>query len=120
MANTTKKITKKEFFATLLTKYPFTTEEKEFINHEIELLENKSNRKPTAEQKANEKTKAEILECMKPTQLYSITEMIKEFPCCQQLTNQKVNALIKQLLEAKLVERIEDKRKAYFRKVVGV
>ena len=46
--------------------------------------------------------------------MYTITEIIKTVPECADLTNQRVSALMRQLIEAKLVVRVEDKRKAYF------
>ena len=48
---------------------------------------------------------------------YTISEMQKELPCCAELTNQKISALVKQLCLDNALTRIEDKRKAYFSKV---
>ena len=45
---------------------------------------------------------------------YTITEMCKEFPFAEELSNQRVSALITQMKKADLVERIEEKGKAYF------
>lgn len=88
----------------------------DFINHEIELLDkkNSSDKKPTAQQTANEGIKTAILDNMVAGKMYTITEIIKTVPECADLTNQRVSALMRQLIEAKLVVRIEDKRKAYF------
>lgn len=74
-------------------------------------------RKPTATQVANEGFKAVIVEAMQaePTRLFTITEMVKEFPFGEELSGQRVSAIVKQLKDAGIVERIEDKRKAYFR-----
>jgi hypothetical protein len=41
--------------------------------------------------------------------------MIKEIPECAELTNQRVSAILRPAIEAKRIERIEDKRKAYFK-----
>jgi hypothetical protein len=41
--------------------------------------------------------------------------MQKLFPCCAELSNQRVSALIRQLKEEGKVERFEEKRKAVFR-----
>ena len=65
---------------------------------------------------ANEGIKADILSAMETSRLYTITEMIKEIPACADLTNQRVSALVRQLMPDH-IERIEDKRKAYFRKI---
>jgi uncharacterized protein YqgV (UPF0045/DUF77 family) len=87
-----------------------------FINHEIELLDkkNSSDKKPTAQQTANEGIKNAILDNMVEGKMYTITEIIKTIPECADLTNQRVSALMRQLIEAKLIVRVEDKRKAYF------
>ena len=118
MAN--KKTTKKDNFKTLLT----LTEVKanadlvKFIEHEIELLEKKNNadKKPTAQQTANEAIKADILATMEEGKLYTITELMKIVPSCADLTNQRVSALVRQMLGTS-IERVEDKRKAYFKKI---
>ena len=113
-----KKITKKEKFE-MLKAIPAIQENGmliEFINHEIELLAKKSaggEKKMTATQKANEGVKTTILESMEPGKLYSITDMIKQFDCCAGMSNQRVNALVRQMMPEK-VERIEVKRRAYF------
>ena len=88
----------------------------EFIEHELELLDrkNSTDKKPTAQQTANEGIKAAILDNMVEGVRYTITDLIKSVPECADLTNQRVSALMRQLIEAKLIVRIEDKRKAYF------
>ena len=98
--------------------HPQSEELIEKINHELELLtkKNSGEKKPTAEQKKNEVLKTSIVDEMEENRLYSITEMIKELPSCEGLTNQKVSAMVRSLIP-QYIERIEDKRKAYFRKV---
>ena len=118
----TKKITKREKFEMLakieaVASNPMLSE---FIAHELELLAKKNasgEGKMTASQKANEELKAQILEEMSanPNRLYSISEMIKCFECCKELSLPKVTALVTQMTKANLVERVEEKRKAYFR-----
>lgn len=114
----TKKPTKRDNFNTLLELAEVKSNPKlvEFINHEIELLDkkNSSEKKPTAQQTANDGIKAAILDGMVEGKMYTITEIIKAIPECADLTNQRVSALMRQLIEAKLVVRVEDKRKAYF------
>jgi hypothetical protein len=121
MANSTK-LTKAQKFA-MLKEIPAVKENStlvEFIDHELELLakKNASDKKPTAQQTANDGIKAEILEGMAEGKLYTITDLIKEIPACADLTNQRVSALVRQLIANGSVERVEEKRKAYFRKVV--
>ena len=92
----------------------------EFIDHELELLAKKNasgSGKMTATQKANEEIKVQIMEEMgkEPNRLYSVSEMIKCFECCKELSLPKVTARVTQLSKADFVERVEEKRKAYFR-----
>ena len=114
LMNKTKKPTKKEMFAQILA---HTTDkaEKEFLAHEIELLTNKSESKTMTEtQKANEKIKEAILENL--TEKMTIGQMIKNIPACNGLSTSKVSALVRQLKEACLVTRVEEKGVAYFTK----
>ena len=71
----------------------------------------------TAVQVANNGIKEEILDCManEPNRLFTISEMQKVFPCCAELSNQRVSALVRQLVADGKVERLEEKRKAVFR-----
>ena len=116
MAN--KKMTKKDYFNSLLKIEAVKSNPAyvEFINHEIELLEKKNSgeKKPTAQQVANDSIRKEILDNMVEGKQYTITDIIKEIPACADLTNQRVSALMRQLKDDHLVVRIEDKRKAYF------
>ena len=114
MAN--KKMTKRDYFTAILSKYPLTADEQAFIEHELELLakKNASDKKPTAQQVANEGIKAAIVAGMTPNCLYTVTEIQKEIPECAGMSNQKVSALVRQLKDAGLVVKTEDKRKSYF------
>lgn len=93
----------------------------EFVAHELELLskKNSADKKPTAQQTANEAVKTAILEGMEVNRLYTITELIKEIPECADMTNQKVSALVRQLVDAGSVAKTVDKRKSYFSLIVG-
>ena len=114
MANKTK-MTKRDYFTAIMEKYPLTADEKAFVEHELELLakKNSAEKKPTAQQTANDAIKQAIVAGMSPNRLYTITEIIKEIPECAELTNQRVSALMRQMIGTSIV-RIEDKRKAYF------
>ena len=79
---------------------------------------NSAERKPTATQKANEGYKEAILEFMEVGKKYTITDLMKEVVELADLSNQRVSALVRQLKEEGLVERTEEKRKAYFSKKV--
>lgn len=119
---TEKKLTKREKFEMIakieaVASNPILAE---FVEHELDLLAKKNASgvgKQTATQKANEELKSAILEEMakEPNRLFSISEMIKVFPCCNDLSLPKVTAVVTQLSKANAVERVEEKRKAYFR-----
>lgn len=114
----TPKLTKAQKFA-MLRAIPAVAENAmlvEFIDHEVELLtkKNSADKKPTAQQVANTGIATAIIEGMEPNRLYTVTEVIKSIPACADLTNQRVSALLRQLVEAGKVKRTEDKRKAYF------
>ena len=117
MANV-KKMTKAQMFAQIKANYSLTPAEVEFIDHELELLakKNSAEKKPTAQQVANAGVAEAIVATMsaEPNRLFSITELIKECPACADLTNQRVSAIVRGLIDTS-VERIEEKRKAYFR-----
>ena len=120
MANTTTstKLTKAQKFA-MLRAIPAVADNAmlvEFIDHEVELLtkKNSAEKKPTAQQVANAGIATAIIEGMEPNRLYTVTEIIKSVPACADLTNQRVSALLRQLVEGGKVKRTEDKRKAYF------
>ena len=119
---TNKKMTKRDYFNSLLS-IPAVSNDSglvDFINHELELLEkkNSTDKKPTATQIANGGIKEAIEMGMEPNTLYTITELIKTIPECAELTNQRMSALVRQMIADGRVERIEDKRKSYFRLTV--
>ena len=123
MANTTtstSKITKAQKYA-MLRAIPAVAENAmlvEFIDHELELLskKNSAEKKPTAQQTANASIGEAIVAHLQsqPNRLFTITEIIKEVPECADLTNQRVSAIVRGLIGTS-VERVEEKRKAYFR-----
>ena len=76
---------------------------------------NSAEKKPTATQIANEGIKNLILEVIGNSSL-TITEMQKINGELAELSNQKISALLKQMVENGAVVREEIKRKAYFKK----
>ena len=117
----TKKLTKRDHFNALLnlTEVKSNPTLVDFIEHELELLakKNSAEKKPTAVQVVNGGIKDAIYDAMQENRLYTITEIIKEVAECAELSNQRVSALIRQMRDDGKVERIEEKRKAYFRKI---
>ena len=114
-----KKMTKREMFEMIKANHNLSADEIAFIDHELELLakKNSAEKKPTAVQVANEGIKADILDGMEIGKKYTITDLMKEIPACAELSNQRVSALVRQLVTDGAVERTEEKRKAYFYKV---
>lgn len=115
MANS-KKMTKREMFEQIKANHSLTTEEVAFINHELELLakKNSAEKKPTAVQVANEGIKGDIVAGMENGKKYTITDLMKSIPACAELSNQRVSALVRQLVTDGVIVRTEEKRKAYF------
>jgi fructose-1-phosphate kinase PfkB-like protein len=119
---TNKKMTKRDYFNTLLgiAEVKANPELVKFIDHELELLakKNSADKKPTAVQIANEGIKSVILETLAENEkMMTISEMQKANAELGELSNQRISALVRQLLADEKIERIEEKRKAYFKVV---
>ena len=127
---TIKKITKRDHFNALrayvegidVTEINGISTDKiiEFIEHELELLDRKNasgEKKPTAQQIANESLRDVVVDTLRANgSMMTITELQKACPELGELTNQRISALIRPLLGI-TIERIEDKRKAYFKAI---
>lgn len=118
MANE-KKMTKREKFEMLkaLSEVQANPMLTEFIEHELELLakKNASEKKPTAQQKMNEGLKQTIIDVLTENGgLMTVTDVQKSCAELAELSNQRISALLRQLKDDKMVNRVEDKRKAYF------
>ena len=117
-----KKMTKRDYFNALLALDAVKADSAlvDFINHELELLakKNASEKKLTPTQKENLTIQEAILNYMEDDVLYTITDLLKNVPECAGLSNQRVSAIVRIMREEKKVERIEEKRKAYFRKAM--
>lgn len=121
MANT-KKMTKRDYFNTLLgiAEVKANPELVKFIDHELELLakKNSAEKKPTAVQVVNEGIKSVILKTLAENgKMMTISEMQKANEELGELSNQKISALVKQLIADEKVEKIEEKRKSFFKAV---
>ena len=112
------KMTNVKALAYVLANADLPTEVAEKLTKMKEQFEKKNSaeKKPTAQQVANMAIQTAILEGMESGKLYTITELIKAIPACNDLTNQRVSAIIRGMLGIS-VERVEEKRKAYFRKI---
>ena len=112
MAN---KITKKEMFTMIKAQVKDNAEMVAFIDHEIELLDKKaSNKKATKTQEANVGIKSTILAVLEGGKSMTITEMQGASVELGKLSNQKVSALVRQLVDAGDVVRTIDKKVSRF------
>lgn len=117
---TIKKITKRDNFNALLA-IPAVAENAQlvsFIEHEIELLDkkNSADKKPTAQQIANKGVMETIMQVLSENGgLMTVTDVQKSNAALAELSNQRISALLRQLKDEHKVERVEDKRKAFFK-----
>lgn len=112
MAN---KITKKEMFTMIKAQVKDNEEMVAFIDHEIDLIEKKaSNKKSTKTQEANVGIKSTILEVLKSDKAMTITEMQNNSAELSELSNQKVSALVRQLITSGEVIKTPDKKSSRF------
>ena len=117
-----KKMTKKEMFTVIAetiatTEVANKDEMMNFITHEIELLEKKSSKSgQTKTQKENETLKAQLLDAFtvmeRPVTISEFQEISIE-PVAQ-LSNQKLSALLNQLVKAEKMVKTVEKKKSYF------
>ena len=74
-----------------------------------------ANRKPTATQLENEDLKVKIEEYLKDTgKKLTVSEMMKEIEGLEELSNQRVTSLVTFLYKEGKINRVVEKRKAYF------
>ena len=112
-----KKLTKKDYFNELKGLVSDRQDLVDFIDHEIELLSKKSSRTtPTKTQVENEKIKEKIVATLVELDKYAtITDIQNANTELSDLSNQKISALLKQLYDNKVIEKVIDKKKAYFK-----
>ena len=94
------------------------TEALDKLTKMMEQLDKKAGaeKKPTQRQMdAEQEAQALLAELREAGKAMTVSEMIAELPSCKTFSNQKVSALIRKLGTA--VERLEEKRKAYFKAV---
>lgn len=118
-----KKLTKRDRYAQLLAlnEVKSNPDLVAFIEHEVELLARKNTvngeKALTPNQVQNENFKVVIAEYMAsaPDRLFTVTELNKEVDVLNDLSNQRISAILRQMVDAGKVEKVVDKRKSYFR-----
>ena len=119
-----KKLTKKDYFEMIKEVCADRTDIIDFCNHEIELLTRKNSKGgATKTQKENEivaemliKELAKINKPVTITDLMNTSEIVKNYTLenGNPLSNQKISAIFKQLVENKKIVKVTDKKKSYF------
>ena len=87
------------------------------LEHENELLSKKhgSERKPTAKQKENDNLRDVIMDYMaSQTEGKTVSDMMKEIPELEGMSNQKVSALVKPLFDGGKLNKEIVKGRSYF------
>jgi hypothetical protein len=112
----TNKMTNKGALQFVLDTYDVPAEVAEKLKSMVTQLEKKSGaeRKPTARQVENTKVKEKIASQMEPNVLYTVGEMLKKFDTTEDMTSQRLTALLTQMAEDGLVEKTKDKGKSLF------
>ena len=119
-----KRLTKKDYFEMIKGLCADSADIVDFCNHEIELLSRKNSKSgATKTQKENEIVANMLIEELakvgKPitiTDLMNTSEIIKGYTLenGNNLTNQKISAIFKQLVESQKIVKVVDKKKSYF------
>ena len=119
-----KRLTKKDYFEMIKGVCADRTDIVDFCNHEIELLSKKNSKSgATKTQKENVEVAnmlieelAKIGKAITITDLMNTSDIVKDYTLenGNKLTNQKISAIFKQLVENNKIVRIQDKKKTYF------
>lgn len=110
-------MTKREMFTAIAEKVADNTEMVEFLNHQIELLDNSRSAKKglTPTQKANVEVKETILvNLARFEEPITVTELLNHGSGLEGFTNQKISALIGQLVKEGKVRKGNVGRKSVF------
>lgn len=119
-----KRLTKKDYFEMIKGVCADRADIVDFCNYEIELLSRKNSKSgATKTQKENEIVANMLVEELakigKPitiTDLMNTSEIVKGYTLenGNNLTNQKISAIFKQLVESQKIVKVVDKKKSYF------
>jgi len=112
----TKKMTKKDYFKALLAIDEVADNEElvKFINHELELLGKKADKKPTKEQEANKVLMDKIVAVM-TSEGATASDIAKKSDDLKDLSNQKVSSMLRKLVEDGRVVKYAEGKKSLFR-----
>ena len=126
-STSTRRPTKRAMFNELLAipEVSMKPELVEFINNELDLLNKKASSgtsKPTTKQTANNGYKLDIIEYLasEEDKQATVTELWKKIPALandETMSNQRISAILRQMIEENKIERVVEKRVAYFKLV---
>ena len=119
-----KRLTKKDYFEMIKGVCADRADIVDFCNHEIELLSRKNSKSGATKTQKENKIVAnmlaeELAKIGKPitiTDLMNSSEIVKGYTLenGNNLTNQKISAIFKQLVESQKIVKVVDKKKSYF------
>lgn len=112
----TKKLTKRDYFKMLKGMVNGNEELINFIDHELDLLDRKSSKSTESKLQVENKGIMEVImntlrDIAKPA---TITDIQNANADLKDLSNQKMSALLKKLVDNGDIVRINDKKKTYF------
>lgn len=119
--STSKKLTKRDHFNALLAIPTVASNPTlvEFIENELDLLSRKNSKpsgKHTEKQEANDVLKQAMLDYLaNDGSQHTVTDFIKNVPECAGLSQQKITALVRQMVEDGKMEKVIEKRVSYFK-----
>ena len=118
------KVTKRDYFEMIKGICAEREDIVDFCNHELELLDRKNSKTSATKTQIENKKVAEVLvaELAKLAKPVTITELMKESEVVKNytlengntLSNQKISAIFKQLVDNKTIVKVIDKKKTYF------
>ena len=112
-------MTKREMFVAIANVAEVSANEEmmSFINRQIELLDNRKSNKSkslTKTQKANEEVKAVIADVLAESgEKMTVTQLLGD-ERLSGYTNQKISALLRQMVDSGKADKVIEKKKAYF------
>ena len=109
-------MTKRDYFNELKGLVANRTDLVDFIDHELELLDRKSSKSSqTKTQKENETIKEKIIVALREiARPVTVDELRASDANMGEFSNQKLSALLKQLVDTNVVVKTIDKKKSYF------
>jgi DNA-binding transcriptional ArsR family regulator len=108
-----KKITKVQMFGMIREAVADNADMVAFIDHEIELLQKKSN-KPKKVKEEDIAIRNEILATLTSFEEVTVSQLQKKSDMLSDLSNQKVAAILKKLTDEGLVDKTVEKKTSYF------